>query len=100
LIGLVQGLGTEWGLFQHYWVIVKLLMTVLATLLLLVHMQPISHVANVAAANPLSSSDLHGLRLRLVADAGAALLVLVVATTLSVYKPRGKTRYARHKRQG
>jgi hypothetical protein len=94
LTGLVQGLGTEWGLFQHYWVIVKLVMTVLATILLLVHMRPIGHVASVAAATPLSSTDLHGRRLQLVADAGAALLVLLVATTLSVYKPRGKTRYA------
>jgi len=98
--GLVQGLGTEWGLFQHYWVIVKLLMTVLATIVLLVHMQPISHAASVAAAKALSSTDLHGLRLQLVADAGAALLVLLVATTLSVYKPRGKTRYARRKQHG
>jgi hypothetical protein len=100
LTGLVQGLGTEWGLLQHYWVTVKLLMTVLATIVLLVHMQPISHVASVAAANPLSSTDLHGLRLQLVADAGAALLVLLVATTLSVYKPRGRTRYARRKQHG
>ena len=100
LTGLIQGLGTEWGLFQHYWVIVKLLMTVLATIVLLVHMQPISHMASVAAANPLSSTDLHGLRLQLAADAGAALLVLLVATTLSVYKPRGTTRYARRSEHG
>ena len=98
--GLVQGLGTEWGVFRHYWVMVKLLMTVLATIVLLVHMQPISHVASVASASPLSSADLHGLRIQLVADAGAALIVLLVATTLSVYKPRGKTRYAQRKQHG
>ena len=32
-----------------------------------------------------------------MADAAAALLVLLVATTLSVYKPRGMTRYGRRK---
>jgi hypothetical protein len=37
------------------------------------------------------------LRIQLVADAGAALLVLLVATTLSVYKPQGRTRYGRRK---
>jgi hypothetical protein len=95
LTGVVQGLGTEWGLFRHYWVIVKLIMTVLATVVLFVHMQPISSVARVAAATALSKTDLHGLRLRLVADASAALLVLLVATTLSVYKPPGRTKYAR-----
>ena len=93
LTGLVQSLGTRWGLFRHYWILVKLLITILATILLLVHMQPISYVAGVAAATTLSGADLRGLRIQLVADAGAALLALLVATTLSVYKPRGMTPY-------
>lgn len=29
LTGLVQSLGTTWGLFRHYWVLAKLLLTVL-----------------------------------------------------------------------
>ncbi len=49
LTGLVQSLGTQWGLFRHYWVLVKFLLTVVATLVLLVHMQPISYMAGVAA---------------------------------------------------
>ena len=91
--GLVQSLGTPWGLFRHYWVLFKLLITVLATIVLLVHMQPITYVAGVAAETTLSRADLRGLRIQLVADAGAALLVLLVATTLSVYKPQGRTPY-------
>src|SRR5882757_6067925 len=35
LTGLVQSLGTPWGLFRHYWVLVKLLFTVIATTILL-----------------------------------------------------------------
>ena len=35
--GIVQSLGTTWGLFDHYWVGTKLLLTVLATAILLVH---------------------------------------------------------------
>jgi hypothetical protein len=93
LTGLVQSLGTTWGLFRHYWVLIKLVIAILATIVLLVHMQPIGAVARVAAQRTLSSADLREVRTQLVADAGAALLVLLVATTLSVYKPRGLTRY-------
>jgi hypothetical protein len=93
LSGLVQSLGTEWGLFRHYWVLVKLLITILSTILLLVHMQPTSRLAGLAAETTLSSADLLGMRIQLVADAGAALLALLMATTLAVYKPRGMTRY-------
>jgi hypothetical protein len=93
LTGLVQALGTPWGLFRHYWVLFKLLLTLLATLLLLVHTQPIHHVADAAATMPLAATDLRQMRLQLLFDAGAALLVLFVTTTLSVYKPRGLTPY-------
>jgi len=99
LTGLVQSLGTDWGLFRHYWILVKLLIAILATIVLLVHMQPITYLGGVAAETTLSSADLRGLRIQLVADAGAALLVLLVATTLSVYKPHGMTRYGRKRHE-
>jgi hypothetical protein len=93
LTGLVQSLGTNWGLFRHYWIMFKLLITALATIVLLVHMQPIGFIAAVAAERALSSAELRQVRIQLVADAGAALLALLVATTLAVYKPRGLTPY-------
>lgn len=99
LTGLVQALGTTWGLFRHYWVLLKFLINILATFLLLLHMRPTTYLAGVAAETTLSSADLRGLRIQLVADAGAALLALLVATTLSVYKPRGMTPYGRRKQQ-
>jgi hypothetical protein len=97
LTGLVQSLGTKWGVFRHYWILAKLLITILSTIVLLVHMQPISYMAEVAAETTLSSADLLQLRIQLVANACAALLALLVATTLSVYKPRGMTPYGRRK---
>lgn len=97
--GLVMSLGTEWGLFRHYWVLAKLLITVLATGLLLVHMQPVGHLARIVAQTTLARGELAGLRVQLVADAGAALLALLIATALSVYKPRGMTPYGRRTRQ-
>ncbi|HEY0135975.1 MAG TPA: hypothetical protein VGB85_17940 [Nannocystis sp.] len=99
LTGIVQSLGTPWGLFRHWWVVVKLLLTVLATIILLLHTQPISYLASVAAETTLASVDLRDLRIQLIADAGAALVVLLVATVLAVYKPRGTTRYGRRRQR-
>lgn len=95
LTGIVQSLGTTWGLFRYYWIVAKLALTILATVILLVHTQPIGRVAALAAERVLSSADLHQLRIQLIADAGAAMVALLVATTLSVYKPWGLTSYGR-----
>ncbi|MDX3525906.1 hypothetical protein P1P75_05525 [Streptomyces sp. ID05-39B] len=99
LTGLIQALGTTWGLVRHYWVLFKFLISVVATVLLLVHMEVAGHVADAAAASSLSGGDLKGMRIQLLADAGAALLVLLVAVALSVYKPRGLTRYGWHRQR-
>lgn len=93
MTGLVESLGTTWGLFRHYWVVTKMLLTTIATILLLVHTQPINRVATVAAATTLSGGDLRQVRLQLVGDAAAALFVLLMTTALSVYKPWGMTPY-------
>lgn len=99
LTGVVQSLGTPWGLFRHYWVVTKLLLTTLATIILLVHTQPIDRVAAMAAFMPLAAGDLRQLRLQLVGDASAALFVLFATTTLSVYKPWGLTPYGLRKQE-
>ncbi len=92
--GLVQSLGTRWGLFRHYWVVVKLLINVVATVVLLLYMQSVGDLADVAS----SGGDLGRLRdPSSVIHAGAALVLLLVATTLSVYKPAGMTRYGQRK---
>src|SRR6266446_417907 len=82
ITGIVQSVGTTWGLFRHYWIVAKLVLTVVATVILLAHTQPIGRVAVVAAERMLSSADLHQLRVQLIADAAAALMALLVATTL------------------
>lgn len=95
--GIVASLGTRWGLFKHYWVLVKLLVTIPASFLMLVHVQPVSYLAGIAAKTTLASSDFAALRVQLVAYAVAATLILLTMTVLSVYKPRGRTRYGRRK---
>lgn len=93
--GTVQALATVWGLFRHYWVLIKFIITGLATALLLLHLQPVTHMAGIASASDLSPTDMAGMRVQLIADAGAAVVVLIVAAVLSVYKPRGITNYGR-----
>jgi hypothetical protein len=93
LTGLVQSLGTTWGLFRYYWVLTKLLLTVFATVVLLLKMKLIGYVAAVAAETTLSSVDLRSARTELVIHAAAGPLVLFVPAALSVYKPRGTTRH-------
>ena len=99
LTGLVLSLGTRWGLFRHYWVVAKLVLTVPATLVLLLHLGPIVHMAHVAAAATLAGSDLGRTRVQLVASSAAALLVLIAATALSVFKPRGLTPYGQRNQE-
>jgi hypothetical protein len=96
--GIVSSLGTSWGLFRHYWIVMKLLMTIPSTAILLIHMRPIDMMADVAAARALTTADL-GAQIQLVVASGAAVLVLIVATALSVYKPRGVTPYGWRKQE-
>lgn len=91
LTGIVQALGTTWGLFRHYWVLFKLLIGVFVTIILLIYMQTFRAMAGVAA-DP--GADLAAVRnASPMVHAVLALLVLLVATVLAVYKPRGVTRY-------
>jgi hypothetical protein len=47
--GSVQSLGTTWGWFRHDWVLFKLLITVLATIVLLIDMETFGLLAGLAA---------------------------------------------------
>jgi len=91
LSGLAQALGTQWGLFRHWWILAKLLLTIVAVVILLQHMRDVSRVARMAKETTLSSADF---RPELI-HAGGGLLVLLAITVLSVFKPWGMTPYGR-----
>jgi hypothetical protein len=96
LTGLVMALGTKWGLFRHYWVLFSLALTILATVVLVVHMPDVSVLADVAQEAEGASLD------RLGGDLlhpGLGLVVLLVIQVLNVYKPQGITRYGWRKQQ-
>ncbi len=101
--GLLQALGTPWGLFRYYWILLKFGLAIFATFALLVHQFAVMAVAakrvSGAAVETLFSTDLSGLKTELVRAPSLAILLLFVTTTLGVYKPWGLTRYGRRKQQ-
>jgi len=92
VIGVVQSLGTPWGLFRHYWVLFKLLVTIFAIIILLQEARTVSVFA--ARAAEMDFVDPRGLE-SYVLHSGLGVLVLLVPTVLSVYKPRGRTPWTR-----
>jgi hypothetical protein len=95
LSGIALSLGTTWGLFRHYWVVLKLLITVFATVILLIYMGTFRQMAGIAA-DPVVDLGLVRNASPMV-HAILALLLLLIATVLAVYKPLGVTPYGRRK---
>jgi hypothetical protein len=94
LTGLVLSLGTPWGLFKHYWVVIALVLTTLSLAVLLLHMPSVSTLASLArTADDATASRLGGD----VPHPALGILVLLVVTVLNVHKPRGLTPYGQHK---
>ncbi len=91
--GLIQSLATEWGLFRHYWITAKLILTVVGVAILLGHAPAVSKMSELIAL----SADFGMMRTQLVVHAAGGLLLLLATTTLSVYKPWGRTAYGRRK---
>lgn len=87
--GVVQSLGTTWGLLRHHWVVVKLLITMLAAAVLLVYLRTFAVMADTAA-DPAAALD-EVRNPSPVVHALLALVLLLAATVLGVVKPRGLT---------
>ncbi|MDQ2706480.1 MAG: DUF2269 domain-containing protein [Actinomycetota bacterium] len=94
--GLVMSLGTSWGLIRHYWVLITLVLTVVCTVVTLLHMPDVSTRTDVVRqANGADPSGFGGD----LEHPGIGLVVLLVITVLNVYKPRGLTRYGWRKQR-
>jgi hypothetical protein len=93
--GIVQALGTPWGLFRHYWVLISLVLTAFATLIL------IGHVSQIRAMAATAGDPTAVLRTRsgdLFHSVGG-LGVLLIPLWLNMFKPRGLTRYGWRQQQ-
>jgi hypothetical protein len=96
LTGLLMALGTKWGLFRHYWVVISFVLTVIAVAVLLLHMPTVSSTAEVAQSS--EGGALEGLGGDL-GHPGIGLGILLAVQVLNLYKPPGLTRYGWRKQQ-
>jgi hypothetical protein len=87
--GIVQALGTPWGLFRHYWVTISLALTTFAFVILVLHLSAVEDMASVAADPQADVTHLGGDLFHSI----GGLVVLLVPLTLNIYKPRGLTGY-------
>ena len=87
--GILQALGTPWGLFRHYWVTISLALTTFAFVILVLHQPAVEDMATVAADPQADVARLGGDLFHSV----GGLVVLLVPLVLNIYKPRGMTRY-------
>jgi hypothetical protein len=93
LTGIALSVGTTWGLIRHYWVVLKLGITVFCTVILMIYMGTFRQMAGIAA-DPFV--DLEAVRnASPLLHATVALVLLLVTTVLGVYKPFGLTAYGR-----
>ena len=97
--GVVQSLGTRWGLFRHYWVLMKLAMNLVAIAVLLLYTQTLGYLADLAGglAPGAGLSELQSPSP--VLHSALAVVLLLFATVLALYKPKGVTRYGQRKQR-
>lgn len=95
LSGLVQSLGTEWGLLRHYWILAKFALTIVGSAILLLHAPRVSEMALNAAEAAFATGDHTQQRTALVVHAAGGLVILIAATVLSIFKPWGKTAHGK-----
>jgi hypothetical protein len=95
LTGLIVSLGTRWGLFRHYWVLVKFLITIIAALILFGFTQTLGSLGGLATNPALSVEQLRQLNQSPALHSGGGLVALLATTILAVYKPWGMTAYGR-----
>ncbi|MEK3992821.1 DUF2269 domain-containing protein [Robertmurraya sp. FSL R5-0851] len=98
ITGIVISLGTSWGLFRHYWVIFKLILTVFSIIILLAFTQSLTRMVSIAADSTTSINELREMGAG-ISHAVGALVILLIIMILSVYKPKGMTRYGWQKQQ-
>ena len=101
--GLIEAFCTPWGLIRYYWVVLKFGLTILATILLLMHQfkaiaRAAKHVSE-ATATQLFIPDFTLFQVELVRKSALAIGLLLAITILGVFKPWGLTSYGRRKLQ-
>ena len=101
--GLSQALGSQWGLFRYYWILIKFSLVVFAIFALLMHQfGPISEAARSvtgATADTLLGPGFESLKIELVRAPALAIVLLLTAASLGMFKPWGLTPYGKRLQQ-
>jgi hypothetical protein len=98
LTGMVLGLGTRWGLLRYWWVVGKLLLSLVMTVLVFVALVPAVTRISTGLASGMSAesvrASLGALPTMLLFPPVVSFLMLGVAAILSIYKPWSRTPWA------
>jgi hypothetical protein len=97
--GIVLGLGTRWGLVRYWWVLVKLLLSLIMTALVFVSLVPgvnrITILSETTASADAVRASLGTLPTMLLFPPVVSFLMLGVAAILSIFKPWQRTPWSR-----
>ena len=97
--GVILSLGTKWGLLEYYWVTTKLALTVgvVVTGIALVDRLIQRSISAPSVGDGTILGAASAPTALLISLSAAHVLMLGVATVLSVYKPPGRTPFGRRK---
>ena len=97
--GLILGLGTPWGLVRYWWVVVKLILSLVMTTLVFLSLVPGVNSIEILSAAGMSAdalrASLGSLPTQLMFPPVVSFLMLCVATILSIFKPWRRTPWSR-----
>jgi hypothetical protein len=100
--GLLLGLGTRWGLVRYWWVLVKLALSLVMTVLVFTSLLPAISGMTVLSATALSADALRAslgpLPTMLMFPPVVSFIMLGVAALLSIFKPWQRTPWSRESR--
>jgi hypothetical protein len=98
LTGTFLGVGTRWGLLRYWWVVGKLLLSLVMTVLVFVALVPAVTRISTGLASGVSAesvrASLGALPTMLLFPPIVSFLMLGVAAILSIYKPWSRTPWA------
>jgi hypothetical protein len=97
--GLLLGLGTTFGLIRYWWVLVKLVLAVIMTILVFTSLVPgvnqIPSLATTTMSADAARASLGPLPTRLLFPPVVSFSMLGIATILSIFKPWRRTPWSR-----
>lgn len=99
LTGILLGIGTQWGLTRYYWVLTKLMLIIVAITALVFLLRPrITRVATEVLHVPLANllaMEIGAAGIAVIIGPSVAVLILITAAILGIYKPWGQIRSGR-----